>query len=274
MKVPRLLLVLLPLAVLAGCSSSNNMSSPGSGTMRIRMTDKPATGNVEAVNIVVTEVSVRVAEGSATGSDSDSVSMSGGWQVLSTTAKTYDLMKLQNGVFTTIGQGLLPAGTYTQIRLKLGAGSTVVVDGATLPLKVPSGMQSGLKLTGNFVVPPGGTTDVGLDFDASRSLHQTGNSQWMLKPVVKAFTITAAGAIHGTVLPDSVTTSVFAIQPPDTLGSATTGAGGQFTISMLAPGSYSVAFHPAAGFRDTTLHNVMVTAGATAEVDTVRLTKK
>jgi hypothetical protein len=268
----RLLLALVPLAFLAGCSGSSNMN-PANGTMRVHLTDKPGSRNIEAVNLVVTEVSVRTEE-MASGSDSDSVSTSGGWQVLSSTTNTYDLMKLQNGVFATIGQGSLPAGMYTQIRLKLGAGSNVVVDGTTLPLKVPSGMQSGLKLIGNFDVPPGGTTDIGLDFDASRSLHETGNGQWMLKPVVKAFTMTAAGAIHGTVLPDSVATSVYAIQPPDTLGSTQTGAGGQFTISMLSPGSYSVAFHPAAGFRDTTINNVMVTAGATAEVDTVRLSAK
>jgi uncharacterized protein DUF4382/carboxypeptidase family protein len=268
MKFSRLLPALVVLALFAGCSS--NVSNPGNGTMRVHLTDKPGSGDIEAVNLVVTEVSVRTEE-MASESDSDSVSTSGGWQTLSTTTKTYDLMKLQNGVFTTIGEASLPAGTYTQIRLKLGPGSNVVVDGTTLPLKVPSGMQSGLKLIGTFNVPPGGTTDVGLDFDASRSLHETGSGQWMLKPVVKAFTMTAAGSIHGIVVPDSVATSVVAIQPPDTLGSAQTGAGGQFTISVLAPGSYSLAFHPAEGFRDTTLTNIMVTVGTTTEVDTVRL---
>src|SRR5215813_12714098 len=215
MKLSRTLLVLLPLVWLIGCSSGNSMS--GNGTMRIRMTDKPGPDHVDAVNLVVTEVSVRAEEGTVAGSDSDTVAVSdeGGWQVLSTTAKTYDLLTLQNGVFTTIGEGTLPAGTYTQIRLKLGAGSTIVVDGTTYPLKVPSGMQSGLKLNGTFVVPPGGTTDVGLDFDASRSLHQTGNGQWMLKPVVRAFTMGTSGggsgAIHGTVLPDSLNVSIYAI---------------------------------------------------------------
>jgi hypothetical protein len=267
MKSARLLLALAPLALFAGCSSSN-MSNPGNGTMRVHLTDKPGSGNIEAVNLVVTEVSVR---GEMAPSDSDSTSTSGGWHTLSSNTHTYDLTKLQNGVFTTIGEGSLPAGSYTQIRLVLGAGSTVVVDGTTYSLKVPSGMESGLKLVGNFQVPPGGTTDVGLDFDASRSLHETGNGQWMLKPVVKAFTMTAAGSLHGTVLPDSVATSVFAIQAPDTVGSAQTGAGGQFTISMLPPGSYSVAFHPAAGFRDTTIGNVMVTAGTATQLDTLRL---
>ena len=113
---------------------------------------------------------------------------------------------------------------------------------------------------------------MGLDFDASRSIHETGSGQWMLKPVVKAFTMTAAGSIHGTVLPDSLNISIFAIQAPDTLGSAQAGDGGQFTISVLPPGSYSLAFHPTGGYRDTTLTNVLVTAGTTTEVDTVRLT--
>jgi len=274
MKPSRLLLVVLSLVWLVGCSTGNTMS--GSGTMRVRMTDKPGPDHVDAVNLVVTEVSVRAEEGTVAGSDSDTVATSdeGGWVILSSTAKTYDLLALQNGVFTTIGEGSLPAGTYTQIRLKLGAGSTIVVDGTTYPLKVPSGMQSGLKLNGTFVVPAGGNTDVGLDFDASRSIHETGNGQWMLKPVVRVVPISsppAAGAIHGIVQPSGVATSIFAIQAPDTIGSAQAGADGQFTISVLPPGGYSVAFHPAPGYRDTTLTNVVVTAGQTAELDTVQL---
>jgi Domain of unknown function (DUF4382) len=247
------------------------------GTMRVRMTDKPGPDHVDAVNLVVTEVSVRAEESTEAESDSDTVSVSeGGWQILSSTAKTYDLLELQNGVFTTIGEGTLPAGTYTQIRLKLGAGSTIVVDGTTYPLKVPSGMQSGLKLNGMFVVPAGGNTDVGLDFDASRSIHETGSGQWMLNPVVKVIAISmpSAGSIHGTVQPSGVATSIFAVQAPDTIGSASAAADGQFTFSVLPPGSYSLLFHPDSTYRDTTLTNVMVTAGATTEVDTVQLTPR
>src|SRR5262245_33669251 len=50
------------------------------------------------------------------------------------------------------------------------------------------------------------------------------------------------------------------------------GANGQFTMSVLNPGTYNVRFHPAAGYRDTTITNVLVTAGHTAVVDTVQLT--
>ena len=262
MKSIRFLLALLPLAAFAGCSENNNPTGTGSGTMTVRMTDAPAV--VQSVNLVVNEVAVRIAEGQP-----DSLS---GWQVINSTAHTYNLMNLQNGVFTTIAQGTVPAGTYTQLRLKLGAGSTIVVDGTTYPLTVPSGLQSGLKVNGSFFVPAGGTTDVSFDFDASRSIVLTGVGTYLLKPVVHAMTTSGAGAIRGTVQPVGVATTIFATQGADTLSSAEAGANGQFMMSVLNPGTYNVRFHPAAGYRDTTVTNVLVAAGHTAVVDTVQLT--
>ena len=51
---------------------------------------------------------------------------------------TRDLLELRNGVFAQLAVGNVPAGHYTQVRLHLGAGSNVVVDGVTHPLDVPS----------------------------------------------------------------------------------------------------------------------------------------
>jgi len=262
MKSIRWYLALLPLALLAGCSNNDNSTNPTTGTMRVRMTDAPA--EVQAVNLVVTEVSARVAEGQP-----DSLS---GWQVLSTGSKTYNLMNLQNGTFTTIGEAKIPAGTYTQIRLKLGAGSTITVDGTTYPLTVPSGLQSGLKLNGSFLVPSGGTADLAMDFDASRSILQTGAGQYMLKPVIRVMSTSTAGAIRGTVVPSTVSTTIYATQGADTVSTALTNTSGAFMLSVLAPGTYNLGFHPTAGYRDTTVANVLVTAGQTAVVDTMRLT--
>ncbi len=43
---------------------------------------------------------------------------------------------LRNGVFTTLALAHVPAEHYTQIRLKLGTGSNVMVGGVTYPLTV------------------------------------------------------------------------------------------------------------------------------------------
>jgi Domain of unknown function (DUF4382) len=256
-------LALLPLVLLVGCSDDDTPSGVGTGTMRVRMTDAPAA--VEAVNLVVIEVTARTEDASGV----DSLS---GWQTLNATAKTYNLMDLQNGVFTTIAEAQVPAGTYTEVRLKLGAGSTIVVDGQTYPLTVPSGMQSGLKLKGSFVVPSGGISDIALDFDASRSIVLTGSGTYILKPVIQVLPMPTAGSIRGTVQPTTAATAVLAMQGADTLGTAVPAVDGRFTISVLPPGAYSVFFDGAAGYRDTTLTNILVTAGVSTDVDTVQMT--
>ena len=253
------LILLASLFTFSACSKSSNSTSPRYGTMRVRLTDAP--GDFQHVNLVVREVSVHLS-----GSDSTN-----GWQVLRADTATYDLLALRNGLFTTIGQALIPAGHYTQIRLKLGAGSNVVVDGITYPLTVPSGLQSGLKIIGEFDVPTNGLMDVALEFDAARSVHQTGAGAYMLKPVVKALPFSTAGAIGSVVLPAGTAAKLYAIVASDTLGSTMPATDGSFVISVLPSGVYSLAIDAPAGFRDTTLTGLLVTPGTTANAGTITL---
>lgn len=244
---------------LAGCSSAPNQN--GNGTVRVRMTDAP--GQYDAVNLVVTGVAVHRAFG-------DSLD---GWEALALdSTRVIDLLTLRNGVFLTLAQGVVPAGHYTQIRLKLGAGSSVVVAGVTYPLTVPSGLQTGYKLVGEFDVPANGLVDLALDFDAERSVHQTGEGRYMLRPTVRMMPFSTAGAIAGTLVPDSTAADVYAILGADTLARTTPDLGGHFMITPLGVGSYTVAIHPAAGFRDTALAGVAVTAQQTTQLGEVVLT--
>jgi Domain of unknown function (DUF4382) len=243
--------------ILAGCS--DNETSPAMGTLTVRMTDAPAA--IDAINLDIIEVSAHRAGDEATG-----------WEVLRTDTLSVDLLTLRNAVFTTLATARVPAGNYDQIRLLLGSGSTIVVDGVTYPLTVPSGQQSGLKIVGAFNVPANGVIELQLDFDAARSIVLTGSGTYILKPVVRIMPAATAGAIRGKVLPENVPTTVYAIQASDTLGSAMTETDGDFTVSVLPAGVYSVAFHPTGAYRDTTLVNVNVTAGATTDVGTVQLT--
>lgn len=266
----KLLLVALAIGLLAaaGCSTHSPVSST-SGTVRITMTDAP--GEFDAVNLVVTEVAIHrgLPDSLETEGVEDSVS---GWEILSDVPATYDLLALRNGVFTTIAQGLVPAGHYTQIRLKLGAGSNVVVDGTTYPLTVPSGLQSGYKLVGEFDVPASGLLELALDFDAARSVHQTGAGVYMLKPTVRVMPTYDVGGIRGTIVPDSTAAWVYAISGTDTIAAALPALDGSFAIMLLKAGSYDVAIHPETGYRDTVLAGVMVTAQSVTELGEVALT--
>jgi hypothetical protein len=114
--------------------------------------------------------------------------------------------------------------------------------------------------------------DIGIDFDAARSVHETGNGMWILRPVARIFPIQSTGSIHGTVSPAADTSWVFAMMGADTVTSTMTGGDGSFTLSLLPAGDYAVHIVPiVAGVRDTTLSPVHVMAGQTTELGTIML---
>src|SRR6185295_16165670 len=96
----------------------------------------------------------------------------------------------------SLGETSLAAGHYTQLRLVLIPNSggppfanSVVLSGpppsAETPLDTPSAVQSGIKLIHQFNVGSGERVDLLLDFDACKSIVQTGNGKYKLKPVIK-----------------------------------------------------------------------------------------
>jgi hypothetical protein len=254
------------LMAMVGCSTTPISTS--SGTVRLRMTDAP--GSYDAVNLVVNQVAIHRGLPDSLEQDgvSDSVS---GWEILSDRVATYDLMKLRNGLFATLAEGLAPAGHYTQIRLKLGAGSNVVVDGVTYPLTVPSGLQSGYKLVGEFDVPASRLVELALDFDAARSIHQTGNGRYMLRPTCRVMPMYDVGAIKGIIVPDSTAAWVYAISGADTVATGMPALDGRFLLTLLKAGTYSVAIDAPAPLRDTTLSGVVVTSQSTTDLGEILL---
>ena len=149
----------------AGCQPENRQS-----TMNIHLTDAPA--DYEEVNIDLKQVQVQFADDTS------------GWQNVETHAGMYDLLQLQNGVDTLIATGTFPAGTVHQLRLILGENNNIVVNGETYPLTVPSGAHSGLKVKVHKKLNKN-LEDLVVDFDAGLSVHQEGNGNYKLRPVLK-----------------------------------------------------------------------------------------
>ena len=277
------------LALLAGCGRSIAPVQPkssGFGTVSLTLVDGPA--QFDHIYLDVTEVWVHRLDdqtvGNATsGEDSGPNSLQrrgahpqsddrGSWHQLEAATGTYDLLDLENNVLKTLAVGSVPSGTYDQVRLKLGADNTIVVDGVTYPLKVPSGQESGYKLYGLFEVPVDGTVNIGIDFNPALSVHQTGSGTWMLVPSARIVPIQTTGNIHGTVSPASATSTVYAMMGADTVTSTLTGGDGGFTLSLLPEGDYAVHIVPTiGGLRDTTLSPVHVTVGQTTELGTIEI---
>lgn len=258
-----LVATLAVVAIAAGCGGSSNSSGPNSGTVRVSLTDAPA--DYDSVILMIREVAVH-----REGPDNS------GWYSFVPDSSSYDLLQLQNGVFAGLGETPVPTGHYTQVRLILDPGSYVVENGVRREIIIPSGMQTGLKLVGEWDVHEGDVVDLGIDFDASRSFHETGSGKLMLKPTVRIVVLTspppAVTGISGTISPADPASVVYAISGVDTVTSAIPDATGSFMLSMLAAGNYNVAVDAPAAYHDTTLAGVAVTAGLVTALGTITLT--
>ena len=100
-----------------------------------------------------------------------------------------------------LGVGTLPAGHYTQIRLVVSS-ATIYFENAAggdpcaPTIATPSGRHAALdipsgevKLTRPFDVAASGGTTMVLDFDGDRSIHQTGNGRYLMRPVIAVVSV-------------------------------------------------------------------------------------
>ena len=140
-----------------------------SSTLRIHMTDAPV--DVDEVNIDLIEVRVNF--------NRDTMA----WIPLETNEGVYNLLGLQNGIDSLIAEGTFPADqTVKEVRLVLGSNNSVKVNGQTLPLVIPSGAESGLKIKINKKLNAA-IENVLIDFDAALSLHEEVDG-YKLRPVI------------------------------------------------------------------------------------------
>ena len=245
---------LLVFALFLGISCSEDES----GRIVMRMVDSPA--DVESVTIDIARIEVHEA-----GGDTES-----GWIEVNATPGMYDLLELRNGITAVITDFVLPPGHYTQIRMYLGPGSTIVLDGMSYPLEIPSDIQSGLKLNHQFTIEPDAVYDLTLDFDAERSIVETGMGQYQLKPVIRLQATEAAGSISGVIsLPDGGAT-IRTIVGADTVSTTTDLQNGSFKLMALPGGTFAITVVPGdLQFQEATLESVVVVPGQDTSVGTI-----
>lgn len=253
-----LILGLCTLSLLTGLSSCKKDDTiTGTANINIHLTDGP--GNYDAVLIDVQQIEIH--------------SDISGWVTLTPTHPgVYNLLDFSNGMDTLLCHTQLPAGKISQMRLILGNNNSVVVDGVNKPLSTPSAQQSGLKFNIHQDLMANGSYDVWIDFDAGRSIVETGNGGYSLKPVVRAYTELTNGKIKGFVLPPAAHAVVYAINGTDTF-STIPEANGYFMFCGLPAGNYVLWFDASAitNYQDLLMPNTPVTFGMINDVGTVTL---
>lgn len=206
--VSALLAVSLFPALFTGCGGGSVSSSTSTGTIKVVMTDK-TNPEYEQVVVLVKEIRL-VPSGRENLSDEDS-----SLPVLPFNGPlSIDIMQLKFQQ-ELLGTGAIPAGEYTQVRLILeqnpsGSPVNYVVlksDPATrIPLKTPSGQQSGVKVLGKFTVEKNVLNTIMIDFDPNTAIVDTGssdkNQKFILKPtgiriVQTSQSLTVFGSLSG-----------------------------------------------------------------------------
>ncbi|WP_346236939.1 DUF4382 domain-containing protein [Niabella insulamsoli] len=266
MKKQNLLLTLVGVLIFASCSKSDSDAAPeGTASVQMFLTDAPA--HYDAVYLSVKGVEIN------NGLDDK------GWVTypLNPITAPLNILDYRNGDVYTMGEPyMLPAGKIEQIRLLLNeTGNTVVVDGVPHDLTIPSGSQTGLKINFHQELEPDGVYKIGLDFDAARSIHQTGNGKFMMRPVVKAFTELASGQVLGYLKPAEALGLVHLIKGFDTIASAIPRADGYFKLVGVPSGTYDLSFdaEDTTGYLDAVKPGVTVTLGKSTDLGTTTLVK-
>ncbi|MBI4200610.1 MAG: DUF4382 domain-containing protein [Chloroflexi bacterium] len=141
---------------------------PGTGTVEVRVTDRPPEG---VTKVLVTASKI---EAQRSGADGEA-----GWTTLVESPPVFDLVAV-TGLEGVLGSATLPEGSYQQVRLAV---TKVVVTeaGQDKEAEVPSDK---LQVVGTFQVAAGKTTVLTLDFDADKSVVLAG-PRVQFKPVVK-----------------------------------------------------------------------------------------
>lgn len=267
---------------LAACGGGGGGGGGSQGELSTALTDS-STDDYQAVYVTIARVEVHHDD-------------SGTWQTVAEPGKTYNLLNLVNGVRAELGIATLDTGHYTQMRLiidETGADDSLnlfsrrhphpnyFIDraGNAVPLKVPSGANTGWKIVNGFDINENQTTELLLDFDVVRSIVKAGSSgKYLLKPTVKVLRTEDYAIVSGLVTnvppvttpPTAATPLAGAIVTAQVAGDPGVDAGtvadatGAYAL-FLEPRSYNVVAARAGYFPDCTA--ATLAAGSRTTID-------
>jgi len=259
-------LALLTPFALAGCGGGGGA---GTGELTLGVTDAPVD---DATHIYVEfdGVTLQPASGQRVSITYDE-------------PRQIDLLDLQGSQRELLlDDRTLPAGRYNWARLDVNTSGTmdtylVLDDGSEHELTIPSGAETGLKLTGGFGVPAGGQADFTVDFDLRKSVvRSSSGTGYKLRPTLRLVDNGEAGAIHAAVTgvsncphgdQDGPAVYVFdAGATPDDLDTSDTGDIDPITTARLQDGDADGTYDATVGFLAADTYTVAVTCTAADDV--------
>ena len=268
--------IVLSMLFVQGC---NNDDVSNTARVQLKLIDLP--GDYLEVNVNIVDVQYNNSEEE-------------GWRSFESFEgeQLVDLTELIGGVNLVLSDEIIPAGTLKQIRLVLGDGNTVKIEGEIegegeiVPLETPSAQQSGLKLNLNTVLEGGFSYTFVLDWDVQKSIVKTGSDKYILKPVIRIEAAVNSGSIEGVVTGDKADDDVEgavqlsnvlvelyksdAIEGDEPIATTTTGNNGYFIFEGLPPTNYEIEIE-LEGYVNYELEDITVIVGKIQDAGTIEL---
>lgn len=239
-----------------GFTACKKNSDEGMTRMNVKITDSP--GAYEAIYLSVKEIQILTSDGTST---------------MPVGPTPFNILNFRMGKDTLIASQDIPSGNIQEVRLVLNTtGNQVKIDGVIYPLTTPSGQSSGVKLKVQESLEAGVAYTMLLDFDAAKSIVQTGNGKYILKPVIRAIPNAVSGAITGIITPAASNPKIYAIAGTDTLGTVSD-ATGKFWFPGVAAGTYKVEIQPMSPYLNKTIENVAVVTGSVKDLGTITISQ-
>ncbi len=262
------------LALIAiACSSDNDNPSQGSARVNFYLVDAPAS--YDEVWIEVLALRVKVNEDGIEENTHEDDDESSWVEIIYDKSQPINLLELTGGNSELLGSEDFPAGEIEQLRLILGENNYVIKNGIRHELKTPSAQQSGLKIKVDKDVLGGLSYDLIIDFDAAKSIVEAGNSgQIILKPVLRAYLDKVSSGIMGQVLPVKAQPVQVTAYDGDETMNTFVNAAGNYKITGLDDGMYTVTFTPNESYTGVVLEGIVVEDGKITTIDPVILSEK
>ena len=273
--------------LLAGCGSSGGS---GTGTLKVAITDKMSD---DCASVVVTVKEIRAVPAGRENAPDDSHGLP--LIVRFDTPQQIDVMQLQFQA-QLLGQAVIPAGSYTQLRLILDENKNPnnpvnyltlkTAPGTQVAIKTPSGQQSGLKLLGNFTIEENRITALMIDFDPNTAIVSRGNGDYNLKPTgirlvkMDSMMLNNYGTLIGTVgAPAPWNGEAFLAVRKNGMTVASGAVFSHYTSGAYQPAAFSAfvpagsykAFLSASGFQTYSSLLTPVTAGQPTDLGAITL---
>jgi hypothetical protein len=278
------------LLALSACDSTEigpQVPNPTDGKTSVFLTDDPFPfDGVSRVDMHVVSIALALR--------ADTSEAGPPWVTVATPDRAFNLLDLQNGSTTLLGDAVVPPGNYQAVRMVIDPDRSSITDADGHQISrtdTPGTPGIDWQAKGEhptlyaiveepMAVDENGA-DIVIDFDVGRSFLYDGQGRFTFVPFLRAITRSGSGSIaglvrrsDGTPIPNAVLTAYHGLDTTSVLGPlASTSRGdaqGHFTIPFLRAGSYQVVAEDLVRKVESGVVRVEVKAGETVDAGELR----